>query len=244
LGIHETMLRGIDALKGKPCYAICISGRCVDDDDSRDDGKIIYTGEGGQDKTGRQVEDQSDQRVGNQALIRSYQTGKTVRVLRGRACLYQYLGLYRCTDCTFGPGKHGRNVFRFTLTPISGTENQCPLARSLPMPLKVSPRSRIKKARVNTLPELVTSSSSSSSSITTEPPFKKREDKQETTVVAHKSQQEYKVYPLSFSSATTGIHRNFFYKAIKKSRLPTKRAYKAKSTVRDRLHFILKKRGF
>jgi len=135
LGIHQSMLRGIDAVKGRPCYAVCVSGGYADDDDhSKPDGTIYYTGEGGQNKKGEQEKDQSYESVGNAALIQSKETGLTIRVLRGQYPQYFYLGLYRCIDYTYGPGVHGKKVFKFTLVPC--IENQCPRQRSVALESK------------------------------------------------------------------------------------------------------------
>ena len=158
-GIHQTIPRGIDFVKGEPCYAVCISGGYADDDDASDrysGGKIFYTGEGGRGKNGKQERDQSDSSPGNQALLRSIDSQDTIRVIRGNAKAgYYYLGLYRCTSYTYDPGVHGFKVFKFTLVPI--IENQSPLGRSIPLDSKWSKQSSKKinplRAKVEDYPE-------------------------------------------------------------------------------------------
>ena len=132
LGIHQKVLSGIDGVKDKPCYAVCISGGYVDDDDhTESDGTIYYTGEGGQDRsTKHQIKDQSEDSVGNAALLRSVESDETIRVIRGNFDKgYYYLGLYKCTSYTYEPGIHGKRVYSFKLEPID--ENQSAAARAM-----------------------------------------------------------------------------------------------------------------
>lgn len=124
LGIHTQILRGIDAIQGESCYAICVAGKYADDDDGNLDGTLVYTGEGGQKKKNRGIEDQKNT-VGNAALIRSSETQLPIRVLRGRrdpkaiSPEYYYDGLYRCTGYTYEAGAEGKMVYKFTLVPIA-----------------------------------------------------------------------------------------------------------------------------
>lgn len=83
-----------------------------------------------------QVKDQNYDSVGNQALLKSIQTGHTIRVLRGQLPYYYYLGLYKCIGYTYGPGIHGKNVFKFTLVPIM--ENPTQAVRVVPLRSKFS----------------------------------------------------------------------------------------------------------
>jgi hypothetical protein len=100
-----------------------MSGGYVDDEESRySDGTIVYTGEGGQ-KGGRQVADQKEER-GNAALIRSCDSGKPIRLLRGGSLKgggaeYYYDGLFKCTEYTYEASKVGPKVYKFTLEPIA-----------------------------------------------------------------------------------------------------------------------------
>ena len=136
LGIHQKIMSGIDSIKGESCYAVCLSGGYVDDDDNTDpDGIIYYTGEGGKDKKGKfHVEDQSASKSGNEALLRSFDSKLTIRVLRGQNGRYFYLGLYRCEGYTHDKGQEGFKVYKFKLVPLF--KNQCVIARSIPLEIK------------------------------------------------------------------------------------------------------------
>ena len=131
LGIHTQILRGIDAVKDESCYAVCISGGYVDDDDHDPDGTIIYAGVGGQDKQKgkHQVKDQTEDAY-NASLLRSIDTGLPIRVLRGhhggkKGNHYYYDGLYQCIEYTYEPSadtyepsEEGPMVYKFILEPI------------------------------------------------------------------------------------------------------------------------------
>ena len=139
LGIHQKILSGIDGVKDEPCYAVCISGGYVDDDDhTESDGTIYYTGEGGQDRsTKHQIKDQSEDSVGNAALLRSVDSDETIRVIRGNFDKgYNYLGLYKCRSYTYEPGIHGKRVYSFILEPIH--KNQSAAARAIRIDSKCS----------------------------------------------------------------------------------------------------------
>eukprot|EP00550_Attheya_septentrionalis_P001403 CAMPEP_0198288370 /NCGR_PEP_ID=MMETSP1449-20131203/6877_1 /TAXON_ID=420275 /ORGANISM="Attheya septentrionalis, Strain CCMP2084" /LENGTH=529 /DNA_ID=CAMNT_0043986487 /DNA_START=134 /DNA_END=1723 /DNA_ORIENTATION=- len=121
LGLHRQIVRGIDSLDGESCYAICVSGGYVDDDDHRPDGSLVYTGVGGQ-KGRHQVTDQKSQ-GGNDALLRSIDTHLPIRVLRGGqikggGAEYFYDGLYTCISYTYEASLDGPKVYKFTLVPI------------------------------------------------------------------------------------------------------------------------------
>ena len=125
LGIHRSILSGIDAEKEQPCFAVCMAGKYDDDDNDvnhREDGIIVYTGMGGLNKKGdRQVEDQMDT-VANASLILSNRTGDPIRLLRkvgakgGRE--YQYDGLYQCFDYKYEASLDGPKVYKFLLRPM------------------------------------------------------------------------------------------------------------------------------
>lgn len=126
LGIHTQILSGIDAVKDKACFAVCISGGYADDRDEAEDGTIQYTGSGGQ-KGKRQVEDQIEN-TDNASLILSVATQEPIRVLRGTKTkrgspMYCYNGLYRCTDFDYQKSTDGPMVYVFTLVPIPGQSN-------------------------------------------------------------------------------------------------------------------------
>jgi SAD/SRA domain len=96
-GVHRGLMKGI----AKAGSSIVLSGGYVDDEDVGD--SVIYTGEGGRDpNTGAQIGDQELSR-GNLALVRNYEEGLPVRVVRGHnhpspfapPSGYRYDGLFR-----------------------------------------------------------------------------------------------------------------------------------------------------
>lgn len=145
LGIHNTILSGIDAEKDGSCFAVCMSGKYYDqeeeyhhllgdnkdndndNDNHKDDdnkGVIVYTGTGGLNKQGVLVNDQTSNSP-NQSLMRSCATGDPIRVLRrigSKGMEYRYEGLYQCIDYTYQPfdatKKTSPKVYRFTLKPM------------------------------------------------------------------------------------------------------------------------------
>lgn len=122
LGIHTSILKGIDASRDAACYAVCISGGYGDDKDDRSTGCIEYTGSGGQ-KGKRQVKDQTET-IDNLALIASAATKEPIRVIRKvpntGELLYHYEGLYQCINFSYRPSVDGPKVYIFTLKPIPG----------------------------------------------------------------------------------------------------------------------------
>ena len=122
LGLHTQILKGIDAVQGEACYAICVAGKYADDDDHNDDGTLVYTGEGGQKKKNRPMEDQK-LTTGNAALLMSIDTQLPIRVLRGGTLSgkppeYFYDGLYKCIGYKYEPGAEGPFVYKFMLAPV------------------------------------------------------------------------------------------------------------------------------
>ena len=91
--------RGIDSDKEKGAAAVVLSGGYKDKDD---DDVIIYTGAGGRDKNGKQIEDQKWTHNDNSGLIISCDRGMPVRVIIGHKHKsplspqsgYVYAGLY------------------------------------------------------------------------------------------------------------------------------------------------------
>ncbi|CAB9501221.1 lysine N-methyltransferase family member [Seminavis robusta] len=138
LGIHQSILSGIDSIKGEPCYAISVQGRYTDNEEA-DDGTIYYTGEGGQDKSKKHVKDQDWQNAANASLIASKESGTPIRVIRRANKRYYYLGLYKCHDFSYDKGKDGFKVFRFELKPLF--PNQAAGLRSFPVDSKHTRRS-------------------------------------------------------------------------------------------------------
>ncbi|KAL3626503.1 Histone-lysine N-methyltransferase member suvh2 [Castilleja foliolosa] len=132
LGVHGQTQAGIDYVpisqssNGEPiATSIIVSGGYEDDEDAGD--VIVYTGHGGQDKHGRQVEHQRLE-FGNLGLERSMNYGIEVRVVRGfkyensiSGKVYVYDGLYRVVETWFDVGKSGFGVYKFK---IVRSENQ------------------------------------------------------------------------------------------------------------------------
>jgi putative restriction endonuclease len=123
VGVHKPLQAGISGSKDDGADSIVISGGYEDDSDSGDE--IIYTGEGGQDEKGRQIEDQKLVR-GNLALAKSEMDRLPVRVIRGAdrnnpyapESGYRYDGLYFVDSHWHERGKSGFLVYRFKLAKI------------------------------------------------------------------------------------------------------------------------------
>lgn len=136
VGVHMSMLRGIDYKKGQPAYAVCLCGSYKDDNDEGEGGRLVYVGEGGRGKNSGgpclQVEDQTLTR-GNQALADAHDSRTPVRLLRGRVVKggvkgggsegsgveYHYGGLFMIESYTHEPSSDGPLVFRFHLVPVA-----------------------------------------------------------------------------------------------------------------------------
>ena len=96
---HRVWGRGIDSDKDKGAAAVVLSGGYKDIDN---DDVIIYTGAGGRDKNGKQIEDQKWTHNDNKGLIISCDHGLPVRVIIGHKHKspmspkvgYVYAGLY------------------------------------------------------------------------------------------------------------------------------------------------------
>ncbi|KAL1204630.1 Histone-lysine N-methyltransferase family member SUVH9 [Cardamine amara subsp. amara] len=159
VGLHGQTQAGIDFLtgalssNGEPiATSVIVSGGYEDDDDKGDE--IIYTGHGGQDKLGRQVENQKMD-GGNYAMECSMRYDIEVRVIRGlkyensvSAKVYVYDGLYKIVDSWFELGKSGFGVFKFKLQRIEGQSEMgsSVMKRALALkrnPLSVRPRGYI-----------------------------------------------------------------------------------------------------
>ena len=121
-GVHAPPQAGISGTKADGADSIVVSGGYVDDEDFGD--YIIYTGHGGRDqRTGRQVADQSPDAPGNAGLITSWLEGLPVRVTRGAnpdsafapASGYAYAGLYTVTSHWPEIGRDGFVIQRFRL---------------------------------------------------------------------------------------------------------------------------------
>ena len=125
-GVHRPTVAGISGSGKKGSDSIVLNGGYVDDNDCGD--LIIYTGEGGQDRRGRQVKDQQLTK-GNLALKVSCDEGLPVRVIRGSkgaqlwspSIGYRYDGLYQVVRCGPEIGIHQRRVWLYRLEKIEGS---------------------------------------------------------------------------------------------------------------------------
>ncbi|XP_042436527.1 histone-lysine N-methyltransferase, H3 lysine-9 specific SUVH4-like isoform X1 [Zingiber officinale] len=142
LGVHSHWLSGIDYMgmsyakqvslekyKGVPFpLAVCIvlSGMYEDDTDNADE--ILYTGQGGHDLLGnkQQIKDQKLGR-GNLALKNNFESGLSVRVVRGHESrnsycgkVYTYDGLYKVVKYWAEKGVRGFTVFKYKLKRLEG----------------------------------------------------------------------------------------------------------------------------
>lgn len=121
-GLHRNTQRGIDGNGNEGSAAIILSGGYEDDQDFGDE--IIYTGEGGNDRTtGRQINHQTWESPGNKGLLLSKREKLPVRVIRGFTHKspfspeigYSYAGLFKVVDTWEQLGKSGFKVCRFKL---------------------------------------------------------------------------------------------------------------------------------
>ena len=111
---HRNHGKGIDGNGSEGTAAIVLSGGYEDDQDNGEE--IIYTGEGGIDRsTNKQVSDQSWDSPGNAGLLKSADDGLPVRVIRGHTHKskwspetgYLYSGTYSVVDAWQERGKRG-----------------------------------------------------------------------------------------------------------------------------------------
>lgn len=119
-GLHRHGQAGISGNYTDGADAIVVSGGYKDDRDHGD--WILYTGQGGRDDTGRQVQDQSLTR-GNRALVLSEERGLPVRVIRGAggdpahspATGYRYDGLFSVLRHWVEDSLDGPLIYRYEL---------------------------------------------------------------------------------------------------------------------------------
>jgi len=125
--VHAPLQAGISGTKSEGAESIVVSGGYVDDHDFGN--YLIYTGHGGRDqRTGRQVGDQSPEASGNAGLITSWLQGLPVRVTRGAnkdsefapKSGYVYSGLFVVTGHWPRRGKDGFLVQQFRLDALAG----------------------------------------------------------------------------------------------------------------------------
>ena len=121
-GVHRQLQAGIVGTPAKGAESIVMSGGYPDD---KDDGfEIKYTGHGGQHPaTKKQFKDQDPKDSGNAALIKSIETGKPIRVIRGSGHAsphapksgLRYDGLYAVTRHWMARGIERYQMCFFTL---------------------------------------------------------------------------------------------------------------------------------
>lgn len=120
-GLHRPPRTGISGSVREGAESIVLSGLYEDDIDLGT--QIHYAGHGGRDpKTGKQNADQPFDRY-NQALVRSCETGRPIRVIRGAGLQnefapktgYRYEGLYRLVRYGQEKGKSGFLIWLFYL---------------------------------------------------------------------------------------------------------------------------------
>ncbi|MBD1538255.1 SRA-YDG domain-containing protein [Arthrobacter sp. S13_S34] len=124
-GLHRHIQAGISGNYQDGADAIVVSGGYKDDRDHGD--WILYTGQGGRDGSGRQIEDQSLSR-GNKALVLSEERGLPVRVIRGAggdpahspAAGYRYDGLFYVVRHWVEDSYDGPRIYRFELRKMDG----------------------------------------------------------------------------------------------------------------------------
>ncbi|KAF8197099.1 PUA-like domain-containing protein [Pholiota molesta] len=117
-GVHSKTVAGISGSVREGAYSIVLSGGYRDDKDEGD--FFIYTGTGGQEDTfagggGPQVADQTFEHKDNAALLKSAETKRPVRVVRGVNVQskyappsgYRYDGLYVVERAYMGKNADG-----------------------------------------------------------------------------------------------------------------------------------------
>lgn len=137
--VHTPTVAGISGNSVDGCYSLCLSGGYEDDVDLGEG--LTYTGSGGRDLKGtllkpknlRTAPQSSDQSFGNglnASLVRSEETQKPVRVVRGYKGKrpyappegYVYSGLYRVERHWRERGLSGLLVCRYVLRRVEGQE--------------------------------------------------------------------------------------------------------------------------
>ncbi|KAI9149669.1 hypothetical protein H9P43_009844 [Blastocladiella emersonii ATCC 22665] len=125
-GVHRGLVPGIAGHHEYGVWSITCNGGYDGDIDEGD--RIIFSGSGGRalsEKNLRTAPQTMDMELSsrNAAFIKSYDLGRSIRVVRGPKSgyehaphgLYRYDGLYKCTDWTYEDGPTGFKVYRFTL---------------------------------------------------------------------------------------------------------------------------------
>lgn len=129
VGVHRSNASGISGREDEGADSIVISGGYEDDEDNGSE--IIYTGQGGQNGSSKQVKDQVLKR-GNLALVKTQLEGYPIRVIRGAHkgsayapidAKYRYDGLYRVESHWHELGKSGFKIWRFRLLKLDTEPN-------------------------------------------------------------------------------------------------------------------------
>jgi putative restriction endonuclease len=129
-GLNKHPIAGIDYGPDGNAISIILNGGYKDDLDLGD--RIIYTGQGGQAKTGPKIQ-VSDQEIvrGNKALVNSHLNQSPVIVIRGfkgdkkfsPTSGYRYDGLYMVSKHWFEPSQDGPLVIRFELLKVEDSSD-------------------------------------------------------------------------------------------------------------------------
>jgi hypothetical protein len=146
-GVHRQIEAGISGTEADGAFSIVVSGQYKDDKDNGE--KILYTGSGGHklgDRTREQDRDQQWTDFGNQALRKSSETGKPVRVIRGYELDsefapwegFRYDGLYICTRAWKEKNRDGYyDICRYTMERVPGQpplRRRSTVGRYMPLP--------------------------------------------------------------------------------------------------------------
>ena len=152
---HRIWARGIDGNRTTGASAIVLSGGYEDDEDLGDE--LIYTGAGGNDSNSKQqIEDQSWEHNDNAALLKSWDDGLPIRVIRGykhKSPLspktgYTYAGLYGIVDTWKQSGKSGYKICRFKLQKLNNKSDYSKIDNHLDHSTKEKKRIRTTVLRV------------------------------------------------------------------------------------------------
>jgi putative restriction endonuclease len=131
-GVHRQLGRGISGTATEGVDSIVLSGGYVDDEYGETE--IIYTGEGGRDRSTQcMVADQTMDARGNAGLLLNQALGNPVRVIRGLNIKrqkatggYVYCGLFRVAESWTTKGKDGFRICQFRLRKIEEGETVDP----------------------------------------------------------------------------------------------------------------------
>lgn len=132
-GVHAPWVAGISGSATEGAYSVALSGGYEDDID--EGFRFTFTGEGGRElrKDNLRTAPQSKNQVlsrGNASLVKSYETRKPVRVIRGFKgdkqwapnSGYRYDGLYTVAKWWVDVGLAGYKVYKFAFKRVDGQE--------------------------------------------------------------------------------------------------------------------------